>query len=257
MNKKAYGVFSIALASLLLELVLIRVFDVLWYPNMAYMIITLAVFSFGLAGVYLSIRPVEVSDRTWWWLSGATLVMALCTLLILPAINRLPFDYNLLAGDHTTTTARNFFLIYVVICAPFFLAGFVLSLVFSHFAGQIRRLYFWDLIGAALGSIMLIPLLPHLGTVGTLFVVAAFCLVSSACFSHNKAWSAGSLALAGDSCGHPVYLGTDQNLQPPYGQAQLPFAAGGIRRYLVGLYLKNRRHRLRTGWRDRRSGIHV
>ena len=196
MNKKAYGVFSIALASLLLELVLIRVFDVLWYPNMAYMIITLAVFSFGLAGVYLSIRPVEVSDRTWWWLSGATLVMALCTLLILPAINRLPFDYNLLAGDHTTTTARNFFLIYVVICAPFFLAGFVLSLVFSHFAGQIRRLYFWDLIGAALGSIMLIPLLPHLGTVGTLFVVAAFCLVSSACFSHNKAWSAGSLALA-------------------------------------------------------------
>jgi hypothetical protein len=32
MNKKAYGVFCIALASLLLELVLIRVFDVLWYP---------------------------------------------------------------------------------------------------------------------------------------------------------------------------------------------------------------------------------
>ena len=46
---------------LLLELVLIRVFDVLWYPNMAYMIITLAVFSFGLAGVYLSIRPVELT----------------------------------------------------------------------------------------------------------------------------------------------------------------------------------------------------
>lgn len=44
---------------------MIRAFDVLWYPNMAYMIITLAVFSFGLAGVYLSIRPVEVSSKTW------------------------------------------------------------------------------------------------------------------------------------------------------------------------------------------------
>ena len=193
MNKKAYGVFSIALASLLLELVLIRVFDVLWYPNMAYMIITLAVFSFGLAGVYLSIRPVTVSNRTWLWLSSATLLMAVSALIILPSINRLPFDYNQLVGDHTTSTVRNFFLIYIVICAPFFLAGFSLSLVFSHYASQIRRLYFWDLIGAALGSVLLIPLLPHLGTVGTIYVVAGFCLLSSACFSQNKTWTVSAL----------------------------------------------------------------
>ena len=196
MNKKAYGVFSIALASLLLELVLIRVFYVLWYPNMAYMIITLAVFSFGLAGVYLSIRPVAMSGRTWMWLSMATLLMAVCALLVLPAINRLPFDYNQLAGDHTTTTVRNFLLIYVVICAPFFLAGFTLSLVFSHYASQIRRLYFWDLVGAALGSVMLIPLLPQLGTVGTLYVVAGFCLLSSAFFSQNRTWTVVALAAA-------------------------------------------------------------
>ena len=55
MNKKAFGVFSIALASLLLELVLIRIFDVLWYPNMAYMIITLAMFSIGVSGVLVSL----------------------------------------------------------------------------------------------------------------------------------------------------------------------------------------------------------
>ena len=196
MNKKAYGVFSIALASLLLELVLIRVFDVLWYPNMAYLIITLAVFSFGLAGVYLSLRPVAATERTWVWLSAATLLMAICTLFIVPAIDRLPFDYNELSGENTTRTLRNFFLIYVVVCAPFFLAGFSLSLVFSHYASQIRRLYFWDLIGAALGSVLLIPLIPHLGTVGILMIVIAFCLLSSACFSNKKSWSVAAIALA-------------------------------------------------------------
>jgi spermidine synthase len=189
MNNKAFGVFCIALASLLLELALIRVFDVLWYPNMAYLIITLAVFSFGLAGVYLSIRPVALTDKTWIWLSMATLLMAVCTLLIFPVINKLPFDYNQLAGEHTKSTVRNFFLIYIVICAPFFLAGFTLSLVFSHYASQIRRLYFWDLFGAALGSVLLLPLIPHLGTVGTLYVVAGFCLLSSAFFSRKIAWS--------------------------------------------------------------------
>ncbi len=122
--------------------------------------------------------------------------MALCALAILPAINRLPFDYNQLAGDHTTFTIRNFLLIYVVICAPFFLAGFTLSLVFSHYASQIRRLYFWDLIGAALGSVLLIPLLPELGTVGILFVVAGFCLLSSACFAQNRIWTISTVILA-------------------------------------------------------------
>ncbi len=102
MNSKAFGVFSIALASLLLELVQIRVFDVLWYPNMAYMIITLAVFSFGLAGVFLSLWPIKLTERTWVWLSGATFLMAVTAILLLPTIDRLPFDYQQLASDDTT-----------------------------------------------------------------------------------------------------------------------------------------------------------
>jgi len=198
MSKTALGVFCIALASLLLELNLIRVFDVLWYPNMAYMIITLAVFSFGLAGVYLSLRPVEAGDRTWVVLSALTVAMAVWVLLMQPAIDRLPFDYNLLAGERTQEMAINFFLIYIVICVPFFLTGLVLSMVFSHFASQIRELYFWDLVGAAIGSVLLIPLLPRIGTAGTLYVVAGLALISTLCFTagRNKILSGALLAIA-------------------------------------------------------------
>ena len=186
MNKTSLGIFCIALASLLLELNLIRVFDVLWYPNMAYMVITLAVFSFGLAGVYLSLKPAMRTDNSWFVLSIITLAMAAWVLIMRPAFDLLPFDYNLLAGDRTKEMSINFLLIYVVICVPFFLAGLVLSMVFSHYANQIRQLYFWDLIGAATGSVLLIPLLPEIGTVGALYVVAGLCLVSSVCFSYNK-----------------------------------------------------------------------
>lgn len=188
MSKTALGVFCIALASLLLELNLIRIFDVLWYPNMAYMVITLAVFSFGLAGVYLSLRPTIDSDKLWFKLSLLTLAMAAWVLLMQPAIDRLPFDYELLVTDRAGEMAVNFFLIYLVICVPFFLAGLVLSIVFSHYAAQIRKLYFWDLIGAALGSVLLIPLLPKIGTVGTLYVVAGLAIFSALCFSagHKK-----------------------------------------------------------------------
>lgn len=186
MSKTAFGVFSIALAALLLELNLIRVFDVLWYPNMAYMVITLAVFSFGLAGVYLSIKPPTYSDKTWQTLSWLTLVMAVSVLLMRPAIDKLPFDYTLLVGEQAGELAFNFFLIYLVVCIPFFLAGLVLSMVFSHYANQIRQLYFWDLIGAALGSVILVPLLPKVGTAGALYVVAGLCVFSALCFSFGK-----------------------------------------------------------------------
>ena len=185
MNKTALGVFFIALASLLLELVLIRVFDVLWYPNMAYMVITLAVFSFGLAGVYLSIKPVELTEKTWLWLAIATLLMGCASIFIHFTLDRMPFNYELLTDpEHTGLMIRNFLVIYAVICAPFFLAGFVLSLVFTHYAAQIRKLYFWDLIGAALGCLLLVPLLPKLGTIGILYVVAFFAVISCLSLIH-------------------------------------------------------------------------
>lgn len=185
MNHNALGVFLVALSSLLLELTLIRIFDILWYPNMAYMIITLAVFSFGLAGVYLSIRPVGNSQSVWKILSIATFVMAVWVLFMQSAIDRLPFDYNLLASAKSRETIINFFLIYVVVCVPFFFAGLALSLVFSHYTRQIQRLYFWDLLGAAIGCLILIPLLPRIGTSGALQIVAGLSLLSCLVFSQG------------------------------------------------------------------------
>ena len=183
MNNNALGVFLVALSSLLLELTLIRVFDILWYPNMAYMIITLAVFSFGLAGVFLSVKPISNTQSVWKILSAVTLLMAVWVLFMQPAIDRLPFDYNLLVGDKSAVTIANFFLIYVVVCVPFFFAGLALSLVFSHYTQQIQKLYFWDLLGAALGCVILIPLLPRIGTAGSLQVVAGLSLLACLVFS--------------------------------------------------------------------------
>jgi len=216
MSKTALGVFCIALASLLLELNLIRIFDVLWYPNMAYMVITLAVFSFGLAGVYLSLKPVIKSDRLWFKLSILTLAMAAWVLLMQWAIDRLPFDYELLVTDRAAEMAVNFFLIYLVICVPFFLAGLVLSIVFSHYATQIRQLYFWDLIGAALGSILLIPLLPTIGTAGTLYVVAGLAVFSALCFSsgQGKLTSIALIAIAVVVMAYPFTKGSIDTFEP-------------------------------------------
>ena len=48
LRRISFGIFLVALVTLMVELLLTRVFDVLLVPNVAYLIITCALFSFGL-----------------------------------------------------------------------------------------------------------------------------------------------------------------------------------------------------------------
>ena len=88
------GISIIASAVLLLELVLIRIFDVILSPNMSYMVVTSALFSFGLSGVYATIKPVRTDISINALLSRLSIAMSVSVLLIYPILNFLPFDYE-------------------------------------------------------------------------------------------------------------------------------------------------------------------
>jgi len=181
------GLFSVAMLTLALELTLMRVFDVLWYPNMAYMVITLAMFAFAFSGVYVSLRPMTDSAHAKRRLAILTVMLGVFAALILPAVNYLPIDFSKVFADENDQF-WTFFALYVILAIPFFLSGIVFSTVFSVWPGNIQRLYLWDLTGAAVGSVILIPLLPSLTPGGILLLVLACALLASGLFSDNRAW---------------------------------------------------------------------
>lgn len=195
MFRISLGLLCIALTTLMLELNLVRVFDVIWYSNMAYMVITLAMFCFGLSGIYNSLRPLKEGVNVHDYLAKLAFLFALFSLAILPALNWIPFDFNVLYTSHVKGSLL-FLVMYLFLIIPFFLAGLVFSTVFSTFASRIQSLYFWDLVGASLGCIILIPLLPPIGPGGVLFLACSFGLVASACFSLKKKWTYGALIVA-------------------------------------------------------------
>jgi len=49
---------------------------------------------------------------------------------------------------------------------PFFVTGAILSLIISETVGRVNRVYFFDLLGAAGGCLLLIPLLNQAGKAG-------------------------------------------------------------------------------------------
>jgi len=173
----------------MLELTLIRVLDVLWYPHMAYMVITLAMFCFGLAGIYGSLRPAKTGDETILRarLSFRAHFFALFSLAILPVINFIPFDFNRIA-ESPVSSLIYFSGIFITLGAPFFFAGLVITAIFSTYSKNIQSLYFWDLVGAAIGCVIIVPFLPKIGTGGLMFCASAFALWASGLFSPNRNW---------------------------------------------------------------------
>lgn len=163
------GVALTTLATLLLELALTRIFSVVFYYHFAFLAISIAMFGLGAGGVYsyaIAKRPGGVFRRIA-WLAGANSVVTVASLAFL--LTR--------QGDPGALTLGA---VYLASALPFFFAGAIVSLAIAETIERVERVYFFDLIGAAAGCLMLVPLLNTLGGPNTVIVVAMTFAASSA-----------------------------------------------------------------------------
>jgi spermidine synthase len=206
MRRLSFGVLLIALSTLILELMLTRVFDVTLTPNLSYFVVSLAVFSFGLAGIYATLRPIPVEGEIRGRLVGCSVGFALAVLLLHPIINSLRLDYTMV-GRYPVSTLASFAALYVTLLVPFFLAGYVLIAIFSKYAAKIQRLYFWDLVGAGIGTVVVIPFILQIGPGGLIVCAGALGLVAAALFTESRGATRGYLVAAVVIIAIPVIRG--------------------------------------------------
>lgn len=163
------GVALTTLATLLLELALTRIFSVIFYYHFAFLAISIAMFGLGAGGVYsyaIARKPGGVFRRIA-WLAGANSIVTVASLAFL--LTR--------QGDAGALTLAA---VYVASALPFFFAGAIVSLVIAETIERVERVYFFDLIGAAAGCLLLVPLLNAFGGPNTVIIVAMIFSASSA-----------------------------------------------------------------------------
>src|SRR4030095_11447321 len=175
------GVSLITMSVLMLELGLTRIFSAIMYYHFAFMAISLGLFGSGASGVFIYVIQRRLTPaRTDQWLSLASQFFAFTTVIAL---------YVILT--HPLVEATNFYatlmLIYTATAFPFFFAGCVVTLAITRFAGDINRLYLFDLAGAAIGCLLLIPVLNLVGAINTAFLVSASASVASLVFTSSTA----------------------------------------------------------------------
>src|SRR5947209_3967459 len=136
------------MATLLLELALTRIFSVVFYYHFAFLAISIALFGLGLGGVF-SYVVAQWRAPLFTRLGRLSAVNSVCVLLALFVIlsqRDKPPDWYLA-------------LIYLTTALPFLLAGTIVSLAISETIEHVNRVYFFDLLGAAAGCMILLALL--------------------------------------------------------------------------------------------------
>jgi hypothetical protein len=179
------GLFLIAATTLVVEVLLTRIFDVLLWPNLSFMIISCALFGLALGGLFEMLASPRIVEAM--TVPRTALLYGISVWALPPLINAIPFSLDAF-GVHPASQLAWFLVLYLVLLAPFGLAGICICRLFSGASREIQRLYFWDLSGAAVGTALLIPLVPRLGPERLLLAAGLTALVASALFSSAWRW---------------------------------------------------------------------
>ncbi len=162
-------VFLTTMATLLLELSLTRIFSVVFYYHLAFLAISIALFGLGLGGVFSYVvagwkQPLFVKLGR---------LSALNCFLVVGALVAIIAQKNEL-------TSWNLALVYFTTALPFFVSGAIVSLAISETIENVSRVYFYDLLGAAAGCLLLIKLLDLFGGPSTVLAVAVIFAAAAA-----------------------------------------------------------------------------
>jgi spermidine synthase len=176
--KLLFTIFAITFSTMLAEVLLTRIFSVVYFGQFAFLIISLALFGYGLSGVFLAVRKLSERQDQTALLSRFLLLLVISFPLAYKAT--LIFTVDFLRLFNPIHNLLFLVLNFLILLLPFFFGGVVLALIFSAHAASIGRLYFIDLVGASLGSLAIIPLISWLGP--NRILILLFCLLALAWF---------------------------------------------------------------------------
>lgn len=151
---------SIALISttaLAYEVLLMRLFSIVQWHHFAYMLISIALLGYGASGVLLAIIGDRIKAHLGTAFVSSIICFALTSSLCYWLAQSLPFNPLELLWD--PQQALWLFAMYLVLALPFLFAATALGIGLITFRTQITKLYAADLLGAGIGSIIVIVLL--------------------------------------------------------------------------------------------------
>ncbi len=169
------------------EITLVRLFSIAQWHHFAHMIISLALLGFGASGTAISLTQRWLMGNQWksdeierrfhnaYTICGLLYSISVVGCFVLHQY--VPFNPLMLVWQ--PSQVLSIFVLYLILSLPFFFGAACIGLALLRFAGNVNRLYFFDLFGSgigALGIIVTMYLIPPAQYL-TLISAVGFCAV--------------------------------------------------------------------------------
>lgn len=187
--------FSVAAATLLLQIVQTRIYAVVFWNHLVYFIVSVALLGFGISGTWLSFGKSTWIARVLTLRNAAAgfVVTAIVSSLLVPQ-----WGTSLGAIFTSKWHLMRLMATYGTAALPYFCAGWILGVVYRDYAERIHFLYFADLLGAGVGCLLFLALIRPVGAVALVLLACALVALPILCgeFKHGNRFTATAL-LAG------------------------------------------------------------
>ena len=176
-NKRIYfGIFLISLATLALEISLIRFFSISQWYHFAFMIVSIALFGIAASGTFLAIKKINNP------LFFSSILFSLSVLIGFFITNNIIFDpfKAILNPGHVFIL----FAYYIFLGMPFFFFGIIIAYSFLKSQKKAGKIYFYNMSGSAIGALASLFFIAYFHT-KTILIISLIGLISSLFFINN------------------------------------------------------------------------
>jgi hypothetical protein len=197
----AVGVGLVAASTLMLQVLLTRLFSALLFYHYAFLAISLGLLGVGAGAILIYVRPEWFErggvERN---LAGWCAALSVLLMAVPAALVRLPYLPDLYESEVNFDFVLKLATAAVLAALPFLAAGIVIALAVRHYVRSIGRLYAFDLVGAGAGAVSVVPLLWVTDPATLIVAIGAMTAAAVALFAwRQRSWRLLGVGLA--ACG--------------------------------------------------------
>ena len=160
------ALFLVALATVMFEILLTRIFSLTMWYHYAFMAISVAMFGLTVGALLVFLRPA------WWPEATLSRALGMSALFLAAAMAAVVFLHISLYTPLPDISWTPMVVTFVIVSVPFVFSGIFVCLALTRFPSQIGRLYAADLCGAATGCLLVIVVLHWLDGVSAVLACA-------------------------------------------------------------------------------------
>ena len=183
-------IFFISLFTISLELFLTQILNLKTWNHVVYIIISFSLLGYGIgANAYLLHKEKLAKLNKNRFLGFSLLALSILSITSTLILSSFPIQVEYIIYVMSQFSALFMLLVsYCIILVPFIMIGFIIVFLFSSAPTRSYKLYFFDLLGAAMGAYLFFPLINTFAVFRSVLLLSLiiFCLSLPLLFTRRK-----------------------------------------------------------------------